>query len=394
MRYLGKSDFFNERNSISDKLLFFGRQSLLVKLEDTLLKKQSVGIFGVRKSGKTSVMNQISSLLRLKSFPVINIDLQVFGEEAGIRNRIFKEIVCQLHKLLALSEDTDEAIDRFSSISPEEYTSENFVELFEKISASLTQNGFGMPVVILLDEMERIMPRPADSIEKVKEFNVIMGCLRALSQEKKILSMLVTDVYPDCNRVNQWPQKNISSNPVYKFFEEFYLAPFKEEQTVDMLQDIGNLMGLEVGELLAKDIHDKSGGHPYIARQIAHYMYDNLASEESLLATPMSEEDWAEMLIDFDEISNYFEKGILEHFSARNLDIETMILEKLSGLIEDSKGMQYDRLIVELSRGFSKRRSVEAVSHLSKLGLVKQTKSAEGRFLTLSIPILATWMVN
>ena len=122
-------------------------------------------------------------------------------------------------------------------------------------------------------------------------------------------------------------------------------------------------------------------------------MYDNLASEESLLATPMSEEDWAEMLIDFDEISNYFEKGILEHFSARNLDIETMILEKLSGLIEDSKGMQYDRLIVELSRGVSKRRSVEAVSHLSKLGLVKQTKSAEGRFLTLSIPILATWMV-
>ena len=75
-RYLNR-DVFDDKTAIRDPLFFFGRRDLLHRLEVDLVKGQGVGLFGLRKSGKTSVLLQLSSILR--RHPVVCIDLQRYS---------------------------------------------------------------------------------------------------------------------------------------------------------------------------------------------------------------------------------------------------------------------------------------------------------------------------
>src|SRR5205085_9187797 len=75
-RYLPGADLFGDKNAIGDTLSFFGRSDLLKLLSDELLRVQGVGLFGLRKSGKTSVLLQLPHLI--SDHPVAHVDLQPF----------------------------------------------------------------------------------------------------------------------------------------------------------------------------------------------------------------------------------------------------------------------------------------------------------------------------
>jgi hypothetical protein len=55
---------------------------------------------------------------------------------------------------------------------------------------------------------------------------------------------------------------------VFSFFKEVFLSPFSTEETTDMLTNIGELMGLEFDKVTPKQIHQQSGGHPFVSRQL------------------------------------------------------------------------------------------------------------------------------
>jgi len=75
------------------------------------------------------------------------------------------------------------------------------------------------------------------------EFNAFFGTLRSICQSERRLAVVVTDVHPDCNRINVWSQRGAETNPVFNFFREVFLGPFSEEDTRLMLSDIARLMG-------------------------------------------------------------------------------------------------------------------------------------------------------
>jgi hypothetical protein len=115
-----------------------------------------------------------------------------------------------------------------------------FSRRFGVLAAALPQAGFQLPVVCILDEVERILPFPADSPMKAAEFNAVFGTLRSISQTEQKLAILVADVHPDCTRVNTWPQAGLPSNPVYAFFKELFLQPFSEDDTKTMIRTSGS----------------------------------------------------------------------------------------------------------------------------------------------------------
>lgn len=70
-RYLPGANLFSDTNAIGDALTFFGRIDLIKLLKEELLRNQAIGIFGLRKSGKTSLSIQLGytmlQLMKLKS---------------------------------------------------------------------------------------------------------------------------------------------------------------------------------------------------------------------------------------------------------------------------------------------------------------------------------------
>lgn len=91
----------------------------------------------------------------------------------------------------------------------------DFSQRMSQLAQNLSQVGYELPILLFLDEIERILPAPSDTRERAEEFNACFGAFRALSQERRLLSLLVADVHPDCNRINQWQQADVPTNPVF-----------------------------------------------------------------------------------------------------------------------------------------------------------------------------------
>ena len=121
---------------------------------------------------------------------------------------------------------------------------EKLIEIKDKISTT----GRESQIILCFDEIERIIPNENDNSldarEKIEEFNSFFGTLRRLNEEK-IISFLVADLHPDCNRINYWHILGVSTNPVYKFFKEIFLPPFEKNDTETMISQIGDLMGIQ-----------------------------------------------------------------------------------------------------------------------------------------------------
>src|SRR5262249_6917150 len=82
-----------EQRPVESEILFFGRGEALANIPQALLQGQHVGLFGLRKVGKTSLLNRIRD--RMTSNPCVWIDCQ--GYEA-VALDLFNAILYGLRK--------------------------------------------------------------------------------------------------------------------------------------------------------------------------------------------------------------------------------------------------------------------------------------------------------
>jgi len=75
--YLGESDLYAANEPVIDALSFFGRGPLINNIVDRFNRGQHVGLFGLRKLGKTSLLKQLPE--RLPNHVVAEIDVQNLG---------------------------------------------------------------------------------------------------------------------------------------------------------------------------------------------------------------------------------------------------------------------------------------------------------------------------
>ena len=93
--YLIRADPYAEFKPIADPTWFYGRDDLVRLLPAALAQGQHVGIFGLRKVGKTSLANQLRQ--RFVATPAVFLDCQGLPAKA----ESYFEAICQeLHSAL------------------------------------------------------------------------------------------------------------------------------------------------------------------------------------------------------------------------------------------------------------------------------------------------------
>ena len=407
-RYLPGADLFDDRNAIGDTLSFFGRAELLHRLEEELLRKQGVGLFGLRKSGKTSILLQLGFSLR--QHPVVHLDLQPYGGKPLYGAELFNEILRQLSALMHDSSqetlrdfpvgtlrDRDKTstlnIDAFPSESPATALTTEFIQRIGKISGELIQAGYEPPIILFLDEVERILPTPTDPAEKVEEFNAFFGGLRALSQEQRQIGLLVADVHPDCNRINQWQQEGVPTNPVFSFFKEVFLAPFSAEETQTMLVDISRLMGRSFDPETLAIIHQDSGGHPFVSRQLASLLCTKVPGQDDGHISEVAAQRYIKRPFAYSSIlKDYFSQNIWADLKKRNFEAAMAILKLLACNLDGVKGIAEQDLQTRLNSLFTESQCLDALLWLEKVGLVMRLETADNDYYRSSVPLLSRWL--
>lgn len=265
--YLTRLDPYTEANPIRDPNWFYGRDTYLKRLPAMLMQGRHVGLFGLRKVGKTSLINQLRQ--RFATVPTVYLDCQAFSANA---DTLFHEILNQLNTIL-----WELKVKRLPKL-PQQITNDTFRQHLLTLFGRWEHTGRREPFLLIFDEIDKFfpaLPRPTPSQEGsntspsiLQEYVRLFRTLRGLSQTRQCLVTLVVAYRPDVNRVNLLTPE-VGENPMFMSFQEEYLGFLNPEDSATMICEIGQWKDIVWEENAAQWVFYYCGGHPFVTRTFA-----------------------------------------------------------------------------------------------------------------------------
>jgi nucleoside phosphorylase len=250
---LGRRRLFDFRLPAGD-LQFFGREKELESLERDVLNGHSVGVFGLRKVGKTSLLRHLADKFRRsgtdgpKVLP-IEVDLQATSYLRRNREGCAELIGRALDRALNQAQ--------IPLSAPPSHPLERLRKAVEHVEQEMRAR-----VLLILDEYEVLLggriPR-GDGVD-------LLTWLRGLVQEHLGAFGLVL---VGRNQTLLTPARiDGADNPMYRFLKSVPIAGLEPDDCRRMVQKLGGNMGLAF-ETDALDLFvQETGGHPALARTL------------------------------------------------------------------------------------------------------------------------------
>jgi len=273
-QYLGARDLYLSTLPVSGRR-FYGRERLLVQLSDQIRRGEFIGIFGLRKMGKTSLVYQLRDQ-KLRDDAVAYIDLQ--ASDALILRRfgpIYWEIERELYERIAPKSGSVAKtlrLAKFARFSEVPYDEPRAALVFaEDLRELLTVVASGrvkglQRVVIILDELERILPINAQP--PVGGYLEFFALLRGLAQTERYRGAISSVVVAANSLISERASWEGRENPVFALYQPIFLPPFSERDTFYMVRELGKGMSVYWDESALKIVYDEMGGHPFLTRQL------------------------------------------------------------------------------------------------------------------------------
>jgi tetratricopeptide (TPR) repeat protein len=257
-------DPYDIRDPVSDAVNFFGRESLTDEILNALKLGQRLGLFGLHKMGKSSVLYRLK---KKAEFPVAYVYLATGDSLFGIYRRILEGWFIDIrmkHPVLQWA-------------IPQLLENSDIKTVFDAATKDLlVQLGrvTDTPMLgIFLDEIEHIIPYKQGDESTLRFYVNLMDSLRGLQQETSSLSLLVAGVHPNIARRNYfWSDQK---NPMYQVIGERFLLPLDKEDCAYMIRSLGQQINMTYDNDALEYIIQMSGAHPFLARQICSYAYKN-----------------------------------------------------------------------------------------------------------------------
>ncbi|MGB0383453.1 MAG: CHAT domain-containing protein [Ardenticatenaceae bacterium] len=258
---LGAHDPYNVTTPVRD-FSFFGRDDLVKTLLRRITFGQPVGIFGLRKLGKTSVLH---ALQEQAPFPVALVSLETIGQDESLAN-LYQRIVNDLAQWTSVRLGIEW---KPPLIIATEAPTGTFVRAIRDLLGRIKNVRGEARVGVFLDEIELIVPRP-ERRDSLTRYLSLLRPLRGLVDEGVNLSLVVAGLNPALNRIDDWDGER---NPVFQLFQEIYLPPLDDEDCIQMVSSIGAQIRLQYSQESLQLISKLSGGHPFLARQLCSLLY-------------------------------------------------------------------------------------------------------------------------
>ena len=254
--YVSRHDPYYESIPVKDPTLFFGRSAQLQTIPRLLSQGQHVGIFGLRKTGKTSLAHQLR--LRFRDVPVASIDCQQLDRHLAAP--------LLLGVAGALRTDLQERFDVRDRGDADGHPGTQLRSLIDEWHA----HGRSEPFVVILDEMETLLPiaEPNASHGLLVEGRKVLGVLRALAQELSGVVLVAIAKRPDVNRINRLPA-DAGENPMYMGFREVYAGGLSADECDTMIRELGAWRNIKWEPAALRRLYHYCGGHPFVARLFA-----------------------------------------------------------------------------------------------------------------------------
>lgn len=262
-------DLFEFESAIQKELYFFGRKSVVHELVNRHLSNENSGLFGLRKSGKTSIIFAIERVLKVKKSASVFINCENIYKKRW--NEALYYIIYRLASKYGVKIKNTE----------ESYTESKVDELFVSDLKSIYSEIGKKNILIIFDEIEQITFKIGvnKNWRKEKDFIHFWHSLRNAFQETKtVFTYLIAGTNPmpveeqwiDCQ---EGDDLETHQNPIYLQVPFQYIQPFDVQDTKEMINKLGNYLGLSFDDIVCANITQDYGGHPFLIRHVCSIIH-------------------------------------------------------------------------------------------------------------------------
>ncbi|MFN6462932.1 MAG: AAA-like domain-containing protein [Nostoc sp. DedVER02] len=265
-KYLYDRDLFAFEAPLKKDLYFFGRNDLILTIIDRYKRGENSGLFGLRKTGKTSVIYGIERSLSRDGIVPVVIDCQnpSFNQKRWFQALYF---ICKETKArLKLNQVRLALENEFNEQNAASYTK----TFFQRCKDS-NQNDW--PLFFIFDEIENISLKtsPCEHWSQGTDFIPFWQALRSIFEKNNnLISYLVVGTNPSCIEV---PTIGNIDNPLFNHFTPLYIPGFQLNDTEDMVKKLGRPMGLKFEDTIYAKLTEDFGGHPFLIRHLCSFIH-------------------------------------------------------------------------------------------------------------------------
>jgi hypothetical protein len=241
-------DLFDNRLPLEHDTYFFGRDEIVRSYRDSIRMSENRGIFGLRKTGKTSVLFKLERLVNSDPKSLL---LYYDGKNPAVRQLRWHEFLGRICRDIA--EHSNARIDGAFS---ERVVSETFIGVVRQAAKSKR-------VILVFDEIEYISPVAIADVHWHLDFVPFWQTFWTCQSRCRQLSTIIAGVNPT---VVELATIGGIQNPLFGIVSYQYLKGFSRDELTFMLKSLGSRMGLRFERSAVAYLHERYGGHPLLTR--------------------------------------------------------------------------------------------------------------------------------
>lgn len=278
-------DVFEQRDPVRGRQVI-GRNEIVSDLRKRVQQGQAVGVFGLRKVGKTTVVRAVTDWLDPLS---VHPNDREEGQASILAIWLDSELLVE-RTLDSLARQLRNELKKRLAIDNRAPLPEGDpADLGGLLEAALERTD--LPLGVVLDEYDLLFEgsggQPAiPGIEK------LFRAFRAVAQQTGRLSLVVIgrdSGFFENPEMNGWP------NPMLNWLVPFWLGPLGADAADELLVKLGRRVLLDVGPETASLARDWTGGHPLLHRQLGSALLEKSraqkgASREHVATDPFCRE--------------------------------------------------------------------------------------------------------
>lgn len=277
--FLYERDLFGIASPLNSDTLFFGkdRTNIISELYGKYKQGEQGGLFGLRRIGKTSVLNLLKLRIEKEKGAAIYFDCSQYHHNRW--NEFLEQIIKQIQE--KYSEENELILKKSLSFeeSKERYKEKNAMTSFRNDIKELYSLLGNTRILLIFDEIESISYTTSPSKHWKIDLDALYfwQALRAIIQtNNEYFSFVIAGVNP---RMAETGSIGSYDNPIFGIFKPIYMDLFDFDDVKKMTSDIGSHIGLKFEEPVYSKLLEDYGGHPFLTRQICSKINSKILSD-------------------------------------------------------------------------------------------------------------------
>lgn len=271
-------DLFSMRGAVSGND-FYGRARLINAVLDDIRRRQVPGIFGMRKSGKTSLIHQIINSTQNSRDAESKRRVFVYQDLEHLSGFNDGDPVAELVRDLrdSIHRNLKEAGLRTREIAELSHDAGllDFRQALDTLLRKLQQES-DAELIVVLDEIEYLCPPGAETAlgaPNTQKVPQLFGVLRKLVQERSNFGLVISGLSSASIEASELFGR---TNPLFSFAHSYFLGAFTDEEGQDLLRGIGRKLGLSwSGDAVASSLAE-TGGSPMLLRELGSTVFSKV----------------------------------------------------------------------------------------------------------------------